>query len=114
MLAVFVGCVPDEQLPATCSQASVSFEATVSPEGMKPQTIDVCQNQDVHVTVRSQASGVFHFHGYDDQVPARTIAPGETLQVDFKAVRAGQFPIELHPLDGSEATSLGVVIVHPR
>jgi uncharacterized protein YcfL len=111
---LLAACVAAEQLPATCSQASVSLEATVTAKAMQPQKIDVCQGQEVHLSVHSEASGELHFHGYDEEIPEQQIAAGDSVDVSFTAVRAGQFPIELHPENGGEEIHLGALVVHQR
>ena len=105
-------CVPAEQLPSSCNDPSVAISATLSADRLDPASIDVCRNQHVTVTVASQADGELHFHGYDDQVPEKEIAAGDSVTVKFDAVRSGQFPIELHPEDGSDEVQVGTLVVH--
>jgi hypothetical protein len=115
VLAVgLVACVPAEQLPATCSQASVSLSATLSSSGMQPTSFDVCRDQQVTIIVTSQVAGDLHFHGYDDELEEQPITAGQTLKVEFKAAHPGQFPIELHPEDGSEERAVATLVVHAR
>ncbi|HEX3218991.1 MAG TPA: cupredoxin domain-containing protein [Candidatus Limnocylindria bacterium] len=111
-LAFLTACVPAEQLPSTCNDTSVNVSATVTSERLDPATIDVCKGQQVTISVASQADGELHFHGYDEEVPEQEIAAGQSITVKFTAVRSGQFPIELHPADGSEEVQLGTLFVH--
>jgi hypothetical protein len=112
MLVLTAACVPAEQLPSTCNDPSVTFSATLTVERLDPSTIDVCRNQQVTITVASQADGELHFHGYDDQVPEQDIANGDSLTVKLTASHPGQFPIELHPADGSDEVQVGTLVVH--
>jgi hypothetical protein len=105
-------CVPSEQLPATCNDPSVTISATVSAQRMDPNTLDVCKGQKVTISVTAQADGALHFHGYDEEIPETEIASGQTATIAFTAVRSGQFPIELHPADGSDEVAIGTMVVH--
>ena len=109
-----VACVPAGGVPATCSQASVSLAATLKPDAMQPASLEVCRDQQVTITIASRAAGELHFHGYDDEIEEQQVIAGQTLKVEFKAVHPGQFPIELHPEDGSEEVAVGALVVHER
>ena len=78
----------------------VAIEATVTDSAMDPSAISACRGQEVTFDVASETDGVFHIHGYDDQVPAVALEPGEDLTLEFTADVAGQFIIELHARSG--------------
>ena len=112
MLAVGLiaaGCVPGD--PA-CAEPSVSLEVRVTDTAMDPSTLTACRDQDVSLEVTSETDGVFHIHGYDEQVPATSLVPGEVTTLEFTADRAGQFIIELHDHSGDESTEVGVLTVN--
>lgn len=96
---------------ASCPSPSVTVEATVTDEAMDPPAVTVCRGQEVTLEVLSRTDGIFHVHGYDDQVPATTLSPGETVTFLFSAESAGQFIIELHAASGLSSTEIGVLTV---
>jgi hypothetical protein len=104
-----VGCAPIDE---ACEEASVSLEATVSDTSMDPSSLTACRDQDVTLTLRSETDGVFHIHGYDDQVPATSLIAGEDTVLEFTADTAGQFIIELHAQDGGSESEIGVLTVN--
>jgi len=112
LLPVLAACVPGEALPSTCGEPAVTITATLSGDHLDPTNLDACRDQHVTLKVASELSGDFHLHGYDDQVPETEISKGETLTLEFDAVRSGQFPIELHPADGSDEFEIGTFTVH--
>jgi hypothetical protein len=103
------GCVPVDE---ACADPSVSLQATVTDAAMDPSTLTVCRDQDVTLELSSETDGVFHIHGYDDQVPATSLEPGEDTVLQFTADTAGQFIIELHAHDGGGESEIGVLTVH--
>jgi hypothetical protein len=109
---MLAACVPSTSLPATCHNPSVAFAATLTEERLEPATFDVCRDQQVTITFTIQRDGILHLHGYDDQLAATQVRAGQTIDFSFEAVRAGQFPIALHPADGSEETDVGTVVVN--
>jgi hypothetical protein len=86
--------------------------ATLTAAGLDPRTIDVCRGQQVGLSVKVEADGVLHIHGYDDQ--AKEVRVGQTVDFDFPAVRSGQFVIELHTTEQRSGLSMGVFTVHER
>jgi hypothetical protein len=112
LVSAVAGCVPSEQLPSTCNDLSVTISATLTAQRLDPATIELCRNQQVTITVASQADGELHFHGYDTEVPEQEITSGQTITVKFTASHPGQFPIELHPADGSDEVQVGTLVVH--
>jgi hypothetical protein len=114
LATALVACVPAGGVPATCGDPAVSLSATVKPGGMEPASLEVCRDQQVTLTITSQVAGDLHFHGYDTEIDEQPVTPGQTLKVEFKAVYPGQFPIELHPEDGSDEVQLGALVVHER
>jgi hypothetical protein len=109
---LLAACVPSTTLPATCHDPSVTFAATLTEERLEPATIEVCRDQHVTITFTIQRGGILHLHGYDDQLAATPVRAGQTIDFSFEAVRAGQFPIALHPADGSEETDVGTLVVN--
>jgi hypothetical protein len=112
MAAILVACVPQVVLPATCNDPSVMLHATLVDERLEPATLEVCRDQRVTLMVDAQRDGVFHLHGYDDQAAATEVRAGQTLTLEFNAVRSGQFPIALHTTDGPAEATIGTLIVH--
>jgi hypothetical protein len=114
LAAGLIGCVPAENLPSNCGDPAVSFTATLKADGMSPNAFDVCRDQQLTFDITSEAAGELHFHGYDGIVDEQEVTVGQTLKVEFKATRPGQFPIELHPADGSEERAVATLTVHER
>ena len=104
------GCTPSDT--SSCSTPSVTLEATVTDEAMDPSALAVCRGQDVTLELHSQTDGVFHLHGYDEQVPATSLTPGETTTLEFTADAAGQFVIELHARSGESEVEIGIFTVN--
>ena len=97
---------------ASCPSPSVTVEATVTDDAMEPSAIAVCRGQEVTLEVHSQTDAVFHLHGFDDQVPATSLTPGDTTTLEFTADMAGQFIIELHDHTGANSAEIGVLTVN--
>jgi hypothetical protein len=104
------GCTPIAAGP--CDATSVALEATVTDEAMDPSALAVCRGQDVTLELHSQTDGVFHLHGYDEQVPATSLTPSETTTLEFTAAAAGQFVIELHARSGESEIEIGIFTVN--
>jgi hypothetical protein len=66
----------------------------------------------VTLVVTPDVDGVFHVHGYDEQLPATAVTAGSVAELDFKASRSGQFPIELHTDATTAGVSVGILTVH--
>ena len=113
-LVGLAACVPAENVPSNCGEPSVSLTATLKADGMTPRTLDVCRDQQVSIVIASEAAGELHFHGYEDAVDVQAVAPGQSLIVQFSATHPGQFPIELHPEDGSDEVEVAALVVHDR
>jgi hypothetical protein len=90
----------------------VALEATVTDEAMDPSALAVCRGQEVTLELRSETDGVFHLHGYDEQVPATSLTPGQTTILEFSAHAAGQFIIELHARSGEGEVEIGIFTVN--
>ena len=88
------------------------LHATLANEQLTPGTLEVCRDQQVTLMVDIQRDGIFHLHGYDDQLAATEVRAGETLNLEFTTVRSGQFPIALHTVDGPAEVIIGTLIVH--
>ena len=102
------GCIgPD----ADCAGLPTRIELTLSADALTPSNPTVCRDREVTLVVISEVDGVLHIHGYDEQVPATTVVAGEVIELDFTAVRSGQFPIELHTDEDTGGVSLGIFTV---
>lgn len=110
--ALLAGCVTLNNLPATCNEPAVTLRATMADERLDPGTLDVCRDQAVTLVVTIERDGIFHVHGYDDQLQATEVVAGEELTLSFVAVRSGQFPIALHTTDGPAEVTVGIMTVH--
>jgi hypothetical protein len=106
--AMATGCLP----AATCPETSIALAATVSADAMDPSSLTACRGQDVTLEITSETDGILHIHGYDEQVPATPLEPGEERTLEFTADVAGQFVIELHARDGETETEIGILTVN--
>ncbi|MGH2463176.1 MAG: hypothetical protein ACRDFZ_06070 [Candidatus Limnocylindria bacterium] len=109
-LLLLAGCAATDA--GLCAAPSVSLEATVTDDGMDPSALAVCRGQEVTLELNSQTDGVFHLHGYDDQVPATGLTPGETTVLEFTADAAGQFIMQLHARSGDTEAEIGALTVN--
>jgi hypothetical protein len=105
--AFMAGCQP-----ATCPDPSITLAATVTADSMDPSALTACKGQEVTLEVTSETDGILHIHGYDEQVPATPLEPGEERTLEFTADVAGQFVIELHARDGKTETEIGILTVN--
>lgn len=108
---LLAACVPATDLPDNCDEDAVTIQATLVEERLEPGTLEVCRGQQVTIELSVERDAVVHFHGYDEQLPAREVRAGEDVTLEFQASRAGQFPIEIHASDVAEAQA-GTLIVH--
>ncbi len=106
------GCVDQAGLPPDCDDPEVTRQVVLAEDGMTPNAIEVCRDQDVTLGVDPEVDGVFHIHGYDEQVPATSVHAGEELTLEFAADRSGQFPIELHHDADPTGVTVGILTVH--
>lgn len=112
-LLLLSACVADTGPDAeACEAASVEIELTLSADAMEPSDPAVCRDQAVTLVLSPQVDGVFHIHGYDEQVSATEVRSGETIELQFTAARSGQFPVELHPAGDPAGVEVGVFTVH--
>lgn len=112
-LLLLPACVADTGPDAeACEASSVEVELTLAADAMDPSDPAVCRDQAVTLVLSPQVDGVFHIHGYDDQVSATEVRSGETIELQFTAARSGQFPVELHPADDPAGVEIGVFTVH--
>jgi hypothetical protein len=107
---LLAGC--DRSDGGTCAEPTVDIAATVTDSAMDPSAISVCRGQDVTIDVASETDGILHIHGYDEQVPAVALEPGQSKTLEFTADVAGQFIIELHARSGQESTEIAVLTVN--
>jgi hypothetical protein len=108
VVALAAGCTPGD---TACNDPAVTLEATVTDTAMDPSSLSVCRDQEVTLEVSSDTDGTFHIHGYDDQIPAVSLEPGEVTVLEFTADVAGQFIIELHAHDDGSEVEIGVLTV---
>ena len=112
LAALLAACVSDSRPDASaCAEPAVELELRLSATDLTPAP-SVCRDQEVTLRIASEVDGFFHIHGYEEAVSATEVAAGETLDLTFTAMRAGQFPIELHPADDPEGISIGIFTVH--
>jgi hypothetical protein len=112
-LFLLTACVEDTGPDAeACAAPTAEIELDVSVDAMDPNDPSVCRDQEVTLTITPTVDGVFHIHGYDEEVPATAVSSGEVVTLEFTAARSGQFPIELHPADDPEGVAIGVFTVH--
>lgn len=109
LIAALAGCIGGD---ADCAALPTRIELTLTAEGLTPANPAVCRDRDVTLVVTSEVDGVFHIHGYDEQVPATTVTAGEVTELEFTASRSGQFPIELHTDEHTEGVNRGIFTVH--
>ncbi|HYI67517.1 MAG TPA: hypothetical protein VEW95_11375 [Candidatus Limnocylindrales bacterium] len=109
LAVILAGCSGDDP---DCAALPTSIELSLTADRLTPANPAVCRDRDVTLVVTSEVDGVLHIHGYDDQVPATTVAAGEVTELVFTAARSGQFPIELHTDDNSQGVALGIFTVH--
>lgn len=105
---LLAACIPGG---SGCEDLPDRLEVTVTADGLEPSQPSVCRDRAVTVVLQPEVDGVFHIHGYDEQVPATTIAAGETLELSFTTGRSGQFPIELHTDDDPQGLDIGILTV---
>lgn len=109
LVATFVtACIPTG---GGCEDLPDRVEVTVTADGMEPTQASVCRDRDVTLILQPEIDGVFHIHGYDEQVPATTITSGETLALSFTTGRSGQFPVEFHTDDEPQGIDVGILTV---
>ena len=108
MLAA-AGCIGGSP---TCDALPTAIDLTLTADSLTPQDPAVCRDRDVTLAVTSNVDGVFHIHGYDEEVPATTVTAGETVELTFTASRSGQFPIELHTDENTQGVNVGIFTVH--
>ncbi len=112
-LLVLTACVegtgPDAE---ACAAPTVEIQLAVAADAMDPNGPSVCRDQDVSLVITPTVDGVFHIHGYDEEVPATEIRDGAVIALEFTAAHSGQFSIELHTLDDPEGVAIGVFTVH--
>ena len=107
------GCVsdtkPDE---ATCRAPSIDLEVTLTADALTGDTLSVCRDQAVTITVTPEVDGVIHIHGYDDHVPATEVFAGTPIDLAFDAGTTGQFPIEFHAAEDPQGVEVGIFAVY--
>lgn len=95
-----------------CEALPNRIEVSLSADARAPGNPAVCRDDDVTLVVTPEIDGIFHIHGYDEQVSATEMTAGEAIELEFIATRSGQFPIELHTDDNTEGVNVGILTVH--
>lgn len=109
LTACVQGTAPDAE---ACSAPAAEIALTLSADALDPSDPAVCRDQEITLVISPEADGVFHIHGYDEQVPATEVRAGEEVELRFTASRSGQFPVEMHPQDDPAGVEIGVFTVH--
>ncbi len=109
-------CVTQQQTdPSACAQSAVKLAATLPTAGkLQPENLNVCEAQQVTITVTSARNGAVHLHGYDDQNAEVEVTSGKDATLTFTANHVGQFVLEFHPADGSDESQVGLLTVNVR
>jgi hypothetical protein len=109
-------CVSQQQTdPSACAQAAVTLTATLPATGkLQPENLNVCEDQQVTLTVTAERNGAVHLHGYDDQNAEVEVTPGKDSTLAFTANHVGQFVLEFHPADGSDESQVGLLTVNVK
>jgi hypothetical protein len=112
-LLILAACVEDTGPNAeACAAPTVEIQLSLAADALDPNDPAVCRDQEVTLAIEPEVDGVFHIHGYDEQVPATEVRAGEPIDVEFTAARSGQFPIEFHAADDPVGVEIGVFTVH--
>jgi hypothetical protein len=112
-LLLLTACVEDTGPDAeACAAPTVEIELALAADALDPSDPAVCRDQEVTLLISPEVDGVFHIHGYDEDVPATEVRSGEETALQFTASRSGQFPIELHALGDPAGVEIGVFTVH--
>lgn len=98
--------------PEACNEAAVEIQLSLSADALEPSDPAACRGQEVTLVIEPELDGVFHIHGYNEEVPATEVRAGEPITLEFTAARSGQFPIEVHPADAPDGVEVGVFTVH--
>lgn len=109
LTACVQGTGPDAE---ACSAPTAEIELSLTADALDPSDPAVCRDQEVTLVISPEVDGVFHIHGYDEQVPATEVRAGEEVELRFTASRSGQFPVEMHPQDDPAGVEIGVFTVH--
>ena len=83
-----VGCSSPDAVPPTTIRLAVSSEAPA-----EPVVEEVALGSMVTLEVSSEADGLLHVHGYEEELQ---LAAGETVERTFKAGMTGAFEVETH------------------
>ena len=110
---ILTACVENTGPDAdVCAAPTAQIELALSAAALEPSDPAVCRHQVVTLIISPEVDGVFHIHGYDEEVPATEVRSGAETELQFTASRSGQFPIELHALDDPAGVEIGVFTVH--
>ena len=88
---------------------AVMAEVSGGPVQRTSPPFDLQQRQAVRLTVRSALAGAVGIHGLTDIKPVKA---GESVDLPFRAIHGGRFPIHFHGLDGTHF-EFGAVEVRP-
>jgi hypothetical protein len=88
------------------------IELTLSATTLTPSDVAVCRDDEITLVVRPEVDGVFHVHGYDEELPATNVTAGQAVELVFTATQSGQFPIELHTDEHTQGVDVGLLTVN--
>ncbi|HVM24220.1 MAG TPA: hypothetical protein VM253_02335 [Candidatus Limnocylindrales bacterium] len=112
-LVLATACVTDTRPDAElCGRRAIELELALTADALDPANVAVCRDQEVTLHVDSEVDGILHIHGYDSEVPAFAVSPGEVADITFTAGRSGQFPVEFHASDDPTGVAVGIFTVH--
>jgi hypothetical protein len=95
-----------------CDTTSLSLEVRVTAGAMEPSTMNMCQGQDVTLTLHSEVPGIFHVHGFEEWLPPVAVEAGQSLTLEFTPEVPGQYLVHLHDQQSGGETEIGLFAVY--
>lgn len=93
--------------------AQRTFSVVLRKYAIEPAVIEVNQDDLIKVTVRSR--DIAHSFTVDDYRIDKLVGPGQAVTLEFRADRAGRFPIYCNLRQDNGCREMrGTLIVHPR
>ena len=97
-ILLIIGCSDSE------NDSNIGSEITISVEKvgdvLDPKDIKVKHKQNVTISIKSDADGIFHIHGYNLE---QHLKSGEKSEINLIADATGRFPIGFHVSDSKSA-----------
>lgn len=97
-----------------CDTTRLSLEVTVTSGAMEPSTMNMCQGQDVTLTLHSDVPGIFHVHGFEEWLAPIAVEAGQSQTLQFTPEVPGQYLVHLHDQISGGETEIGVFAVYER